>query len=91
MSSRCWKVPVGRAFTGTAFLLAAAVFAAGAASIASAQDILTSRAANREQTILDGARKEGKVVLYSAAIVNQAQRPLAQAFMKKYPLSLIHI
>jgi ABC-type Fe3+ transport system substrate-binding protein len=52
---------------------------------ASAQDILTSRTANREQLILDGARKEGRVVLYSAAIVNQAQRPLAEAFMKKYP------
>ena len=50
-----------------------------------AQDILTSRAPNREQMILEGARKEGQVVLYSAAIVNQAQRPLAAAFMKKYP------
>jgi ABC-type Fe3+ transport system substrate-binding protein len=53
--------------------------------IASAQDILTTRAANRAQMILDGARKEGRVVLYSSAIVNQAQRPLANAFMKKYP------
>jgi len=62
--------------------IAAAVTVAGRAG---AQDILTSRAANRDQMILDGARKEGQVVLYSAAIVNQAQRPLAQAFMKKYP------
>jgi ABC-type Fe3+ transport system substrate-binding protein len=59
--------------------------AAADVSNACAQDILTSRAANREQLILEGARKEGRVVLYSAAIVNQAQRPLAQAFMKKYP------
>lgn len=59
--------------------------AAAGISSACAQDILTSRAANREQLILEGARKEGRVVLYSAAIVNQAQRPLAQAFMKKYP------
>src|SRR4029077_18530243 len=44
-----------------------------------------SRAPNREQIILDGARKEGQVVLYSAAIVNQALRPLAEAFMKTYP------
>lgn len=62
-----------------------AALAGAAVSSAGAQDILTSRAADREQMILDGARKEGKVVLYSAAIVNQAQRPLAQAFMKKYP------
>lgn len=59
--------------------------AAAGMSSAGAQDILTSRAANREQLIVEGARKEGRVVLYSAAIVNQAQRPLAQAFMKKYP------
>jgi iron(III) transport system substrate-binding protein len=52
---------------------------------ACAQDILMSHAADREQTILDGARKEGQVVLYSAAIVNQALRPLNDAFMKKYP------
>ena len=50
-----------------------------------AQDILTSRAANREQLLLEGARKEGQVVFYSAAIVNQALRPIAEAFMKKYP------
>ena len=65
---------------------------AGAAAVASAdmrsaraQDILLSHAPNREQLILDGARKEGQVVLYSAMIVNQALRPLADAFMKKYP------
>ncbi len=49
------------------------------------QEILTSRDANREQLLLEGARKEGQVVLYSAAIVNQALRPMADAFMKKYP------
>jgi iron(III) transport system substrate-binding protein len=52
---------------------------------AQAQDILQDRSGDREQKILDGARKEGQVVLYSAAIVNQALRPLADAFMKKYP------
>ena len=68
-----------------AILLSAVAFATSPPSPAAAQDVLTNRAANREQFILDGARKEGQVVLYSAAIVNQAQRPLAQAFMKKYP------
>jgi iron(III) transport system substrate-binding protein len=55
------------------------------ASIAGAQEILLGRVPNREQMILDGARKEGQVVLYSAAIVNQALRPLADAFMRTYP------
>jgi iron(III) transport system substrate-binding protein len=73
------------AFGVCAISLCAVAFTCIAGSVAGAQDILTSRASNREQLILDGARKEGRVVLYSAAIVNQAQRPLAQAFMKKYP------
>ena len=54
-------------------------------SSADAQEILMSRAANRDQAVLEGARKEGQVVLYSAAIVNQALRPLTEAFTKKYP------
>lgn len=63
---------------------AVALAAFGGAN-ARAQDILLSHASDREQRILDGARKEGQVVLYSAMIVNQALRPLADAFMKKYP------
>jgi len=50
-----------------------------------AQELLTYSGDDREQAILDGARKEGQVVLYSSLIVNQATRPLSQAFMKKYP------
>ena len=64
-------------------LLASALLCQGAPTYA--QDILTSTAANRDQLLLEGARKEGQVVLYSAAIVNQALRPMADAFMKKYP------
>jgi ABC-type Fe3+ transport system substrate-binding protein len=59
--------------------------AAGLTSEAQAQEILLSRASDRGQMILDGAHREGQVVLYSAAIVNQALRPLAEAFMKTYP------
>ncbi len=67
----------------SALVLAAAML--GPAPGASAQEILTSKAPDREQQLLEGARKEGQVVLYSAAIVNQALRPIADAFMKKYP------
>jgi ABC-type Fe3+ transport system substrate-binding protein len=63
----------------------ALTLAVAAATTAGAQDILLSKAPDRAQTILAGARKEGQVVLYSAMIVNQALRPLADAFMKKYP------
>ena len=74
-------------FSGAGRLLSicASVLLTVVAWPAFAQDILTSRAANREQLLLEGARKEGQVVFYSAAIVNQALRPIAEAFMKKYP------
>jgi iron(III) transport system substrate-binding protein len=68
-----------------AILLGAVSLTSSGATTAGAQNILLNQAPDREQTILDGARKEGQVVLYSAMIVNQALRPLADAFMKKYP------
>ena len=76
----------GRAFiVRFAVTLTIGAVLAAIAGTARAQDILLSRRPDREQAILDGARKEGQVVLYSAAIVNQALRPMSDAFMKKYP------
>ena len=82
MRVRCGK---RRMPAACALLMSALVLAGTTASTAGAQEILLSRAPDRQQMILDGARKEGQVVLYSAAIVNQALRPLAEAFMKTYP------
>ena len=56
------------------------------ASAAAAQapvDILNYRGPDREQKLIEGARKEGQVVFYSAMIVNQALRPIADKFGKK--------
>jgi ABC-type Fe3+ transport system substrate-binding protein len=65
---------------------AAVLLVAGLTTLpARSQEILTYKGADRQRLLEEGARKEGQVVLYSAAIVNQALRPLAQAFMKKYP------
>ena len=50
-----------------------------------APDILTYRGADREQRLLEGARKEGQLVFYSSLTINQVLRPLADAFSKKYP------
>src|SRR5215475_6322997 len=49
------------------------------------EEIVNYRGADRQQVLVDGARKEGQVVLYSALIVNQMLRPLAAGFMRKYP------
>lgn len=40
---------------------------------------------DREKRLLEGARKEGQVIIYSAMIVNQALRPLIDSFNRKYP------
>lgn len=40
---------------------------------------------NRQKILEDGARKEGRVTIYSGMIVDQALRPITEAFMKKYP------
>ena len=61
------------------------IFFTAFAAPALAQDILTYRAPDRAQKLIDGARAEREVTLYSTIIVNQAMRPLADAFMKKYP------
>jgi iron(III) transport system substrate-binding protein len=40
---------------------------------------------DRQEKLIEGARKEGQVAFYSAMIVNQALRPIAEKFGKKYP------
>jgi ABC-type Fe3+ transport system substrate-binding protein len=54
-------------------------------SAATVEEIALMRSPNREKTLLDGARKEGKVSLYTGLIVDQVVRPLKDAFEKEYP------
>jgi iron(III) transport system substrate-binding protein len=65
--------------------IALTVLLASGPACAQTMDILNYRGADREQKLIEGARQEGQVVLYSALIVNQALRPIAAGFMKKYP------
>ena len=70
------------------FALAAlgiALAAVGPARSDATEDILKYASADREQKLVEGAKKEGQVVIYSAMIVNQALRPLTEGFMRKYP------
>jgi iron(III) transport system substrate-binding protein len=59
--------------------------AAGPARSDTTEEILKYTGADRDQKLVEGAKKEGQVVIYSAMIVNQALRPLTEGFMKKYP------
>ena len=66
-------------------LLIAVVMYHGAAWAQTSEDILTYRGPDREQKLVEGAKKEGQVVIYAAMIQNQAMRPMADGFGRKYP------
>jgi len=74
---------------GVGGLLAAAMFSAvlGAARAEAFtnDEIFNYQGPDRDKVLEEGARREGSVVLYSTMIVNQVQRPIAEAFHKKYP------
>jgi iron(III) transport system substrate-binding protein len=52
---------------------------------ATVAEIANLKTPDREQVLVEGAKKESKVVLYSAMIEDQALRPITQAFRQKYP------
>jgi ABC-type Fe3+ transport system substrate-binding protein len=94
-SPRCpcgWRAIILSAFglavmiqAGAVMMQAGAVMMGGAALAQTPQDILLYSGPDREQKLLEGARKEGQVVIYAALIQNQAMRPIAEGFARKYP------
>jgi iron(III) transport system substrate-binding protein len=69
-------------------LAATAVFIAlvgGAKAQTTADDIAMYRGPDRQQRLIEGAKKEGQVTVYSSMIVDQALRPILAGFEAKYP------
>lgn len=62
-------------------LIASFISFAGAASV---EEIALYNKPDRQKILIDGARKEGKITWYTSLIVDQAVRPLKEAFEKKY-------
>ncbi|HVO94472.1 MAG TPA: extracellular solute-binding protein [Terriglobales bacterium] len=52
---------------------------------ATVEEVALLKSANREKTLIEGAKKEGKVSLYTGLIVDQVVRPVKDAFEKEYP------
>jgi iron(III) transport system substrate-binding protein len=70
------------------FFLAAALTIHATAQVSAAatvEDVALNKSSNRQSLLEDGARKEGKLLWYTTLIVNQALKPLKEAFEKKYP------
>jgi iron(III) transport system substrate-binding protein len=88
-SARRWRIrrAIGLAAIGAAAMIwaGAAIVSAGAALAQSSDDILLYAGPDREQRLIEGAKKEGQVVIYAALIQNQAMRPIAEGFGRKYP------
>ncbi|HEY7167349.1 MAG TPA: extracellular solute-binding protein [Candidatus Binatia bacterium] len=49
------------------------------------EEVALLKTPDRQKILEDGAKKEGKLLWYSTLIVNQALRPIKEAFEKKYP------
>ena len=43
------------------------------------------KSAERQKILVEGAKKEGKLMFYTALIVDQVVRPVKAAFEKEYP------
>jgi iron(III) transport system substrate-binding protein len=73
-----------RAMTTVIAMIAACIAGASAHALTN-DEILNYTGPDRQQVLEAGARREGKVVIYSGMIVNQLLRPLTEAFHRKYP------
>src|SRR5215467_1616102 len=52
---------------------------------ATVENIANLKTADRQKVLVEGAKKEGKVIFYTGLIVDQVVRPLQSAFEKEYP------
>ncbi len=52
---------------------------------ATVEEVALTTSVNRQSLLEEGAKKEGKLLWYTTLIVNQALKPIKQAFEKKYP------
>src|ERR671918_3051096 len=54
-------------------------------SAASVEEIAMMKSADRQKVLVEGAKKEGKLMWYTTLIVDQVVRPVKEAFEKEYP------
>src|SRR5262245_65457852 len=54
-------------------------------SAASVDEIALYNKADRQKILIEGAKKEGKLMWYTTLIVDQVVRPVKEAFEKEYP------
>src|SRR5215510_5621322 len=77
---RCWS-----AFYLISFMIALTTGFVRSAPAATVEEIALMNRADRQKILIEGAKKEGKISLYTTLIVDQVVRPLKDAFEKEYP------
>jgi ABC-type thiamine transport system substrate-binding protein len=78
-------IQIRRAFFLTVCALALCVSWSLPSSAATVEEVALLKSANREKILIEGAKKEGKISLYTGLIVDQVVRPVKDAFEKEYP------
>src|SRR4030095_5045461 len=68
-----------------AFTITAAISGPRQSVAASVEDVAMMKSADRQKILIDGAKKEGKLMWYTTLIVDQVVRPVKEAFEKEYP------
>ena len=67
------------------FALAVLIGIVVSSSAATVEEIALLNRVDRQKILVDGAKKEGKISLYTTLIVDQVVRPVKDAFEKEYP------
>jgi len=68
----------------SAFCCVVLLFARPSAA-ATIEEIALLKSADRQKVLVEGAKKEGKIMWYTTLIVDQVVRPVKEAFEKEYP------
>ena len=69
-----------------AFTITVSAFTGPRQSVAaSVEDVAMMKSADRQKVLVEGAKKEGKIMWYTTLIVDQVVRPVKEAFEKEYP------
>lgn len=76
-------------FLITVFSLTAVFSLFSTIGAATVEEIARLKGPDRQKALVEGAKKEGKLLWYTTLIVNQAVRPLKEAFEKQYPFITI--
>ena len=79
------KTSQGRLASFVILIIGLVLFLAESSKPATIEDVAMLKSPERQKMLVEGAKKEGKLLWYSTLIVDQVVRPVKAAFEKEYP------